>query len=477
MSPSLGRLTRREAVQLGLSGIGLTLADLARLRALPAENAATHERRRNSCVFLFLFGGPSQIDLWDMKPDAPDEVRGEFRPIATARARRPRLRAPAAAGRRDGQGLPAPVDDAPDERPRPGVQRGVQRPAVLRPADHRPGQPRGLAVAQLAGRAVRPAAAAGCRRRSSCRGTCSSPASRSGSPARPAGGWASGTTPSCVDGDLGRADFDIEGLRPARRRARRPARDAARTLLDRLDDAARRPAAPESFDGDRRAVYDLLGSRAGEAFDLRREPRARPRALRPTAVGQSLLLARRLVEAGVSLVTVNWQDETKIDGVEHLLGHAPEQLRQAEDAAVPDLRPGVPGVPRGPGRARPAGDDAGGRGRASSAGRRSSASSPRAATRGRPAATTGRTPSRRSWPAAACAAGRSTARRRATAATSRDKPVTPADLTATILHHLGIDQRGVRGRVPAPAEPAERRQGGARAGVTWIQAWASSPLR
>ena len=37
-----------------------------------------------SCVVLFLFGGPGQQDLWDMKPTAPAEVRGEFKPISTS---------------------------------------------------------------------------------------------------------------------------------------------------------------------------------------------------------------------------------------------------------------------------------------------------------------------------------------------------------------------------------------------------------
>src|SRR5262249_51711644 len=41
------------------------------------------QHRRNSCVFVFLFGGPSHIDLWDMKPDAPAEIRGQFKPIST----------------------------------------------------------------------------------------------------------------------------------------------------------------------------------------------------------------------------------------------------------------------------------------------------------------------------------------------------------------------------------------------------------
>src|SRR5947209_17449036 len=76
--------TRREFLRAGgLNLLGLTLADLARLRASAADSPAAAKRRRNSCVFLFLFGGPSQIDLWDMKPDAPEQIRGEFKPVAT----------------------------------------------------------------------------------------------------------------------------------------------------------------------------------------------------------------------------------------------------------------------------------------------------------------------------------------------------------------------------------------------------------
>src|SRR5205823_13085821 len=71
----------------------------------------------------------------------------------------------------------------------------------------------------------------------------------------------------------------------------------------------------EALDGNGRTAYELLGSRAGQVFDLRLEPAAVRERYGQTAVGQSLLLARRLVEAGVGLVTVNWQDETKVDGV------------------------------------------------------------------------------------------------------------------------------------------------------------------
>src|SRR5260370_284865 len=39
--------------------------------------------RAKSCIFIYLFGGPSHIDIWDMKPAAPPEIRGEFKPIDT----------------------------------------------------------------------------------------------------------------------------------------------------------------------------------------------------------------------------------------------------------------------------------------------------------------------------------------------------------------------------------------------------------
>src|SRR4029077_5361218 len=69
------------------------------------------------------------------------------------------------------------------------------------------------------------------------------------------------------------------------------------------------------LEASRRGAFELLESQANEAFDLRKEPASVRERYGQTAVGQSLLLARRMVEAGVSLMTVNCQDETKIDGV------------------------------------------------------------------------------------------------------------------------------------------------------------------
>src|SRR5262245_25424033 len=77
-----GPATRREVLQAGgAAALGLSLPDV-----LPSPgNAAPSSSfgRARSCIVVFLFGGPSHIDLWDLKPDAPAEVRGEFKPIAT----------------------------------------------------------------------------------------------------------------------------------------------------------------------------------------------------------------------------------------------------------------------------------------------------------------------------------------------------------------------------------------------------------
>jgi hypothetical protein len=77
--------TRRELLRVGgLTALGLSAGGLERLRALADPGSPAVKYRQNSCLFIFLFGGPSHIDLWDMKPGAPAEIRGEFRPVATA---------------------------------------------------------------------------------------------------------------------------------------------------------------------------------------------------------------------------------------------------------------------------------------------------------------------------------------------------------------------------------------------------------
>jgi hypothetical protein len=70
-------ITRRGFLQIGAFGAGLTLAEMLRLRA---QAGSSHQK---SAIMIYLPGGPSHMDMYDLKPDAPKEFRGEFNPIAT----------------------------------------------------------------------------------------------------------------------------------------------------------------------------------------------------------------------------------------------------------------------------------------------------------------------------------------------------------------------------------------------------------
>src|SRR5215213_8756795 len=77
--------SRRDFLHLGvLSCFGLSLTDLFRLRAARAADVKAKSPRDVSCILIWLDGGPSHLDTFDPKPDAPAEVRGDFKPIGTA---------------------------------------------------------------------------------------------------------------------------------------------------------------------------------------------------------------------------------------------------------------------------------------------------------------------------------------------------------------------------------------------------------
>src|SRR5262249_42828289 len=73
-------MSRRNFLRVGGLGVaGLTLADVLRLRASAGTTAAPPR----AVIMILLGGGPSHIDMYDLKPNAPAEVRGEFKPIKT----------------------------------------------------------------------------------------------------------------------------------------------------------------------------------------------------------------------------------------------------------------------------------------------------------------------------------------------------------------------------------------------------------
>src|SRR6516225_3533757 len=73
-------VSRRGFLKIGAFGAGLTLAEMLRQRALAGEKGATPNK---AAIMIYLPGGPSHMDMYDLKPDAPKEFRGEFNPIAT----------------------------------------------------------------------------------------------------------------------------------------------------------------------------------------------------------------------------------------------------------------------------------------------------------------------------------------------------------------------------------------------------------
>lgn len=83
------KFSRRRLIEIGFSSaLGATMTALPRRPTFaaeqPREGAAASPGRAKSVLFLFLFGGPSHLDTFDPKPEAPAEVRGEFQTIATA---------------------------------------------------------------------------------------------------------------------------------------------------------------------------------------------------------------------------------------------------------------------------------------------------------------------------------------------------------------------------------------------------------
>src|SRR3954470_14008657 len=81
-------VSRRELLRVG--GAGLLGLSLSNILALEARGQAAPKGKKNAgfgtaknFIFIFLQGGPSHIDIWDPKPDAPDNIRGQFKPIPT----------------------------------------------------------------------------------------------------------------------------------------------------------------------------------------------------------------------------------------------------------------------------------------------------------------------------------------------------------------------------------------------------------
>lgn len=78
-------LNRRQVLQAGsISALGLGVGDLQqRLAFAQQSGSALPKKPAKACIFLFMWGGPSQLETFDLKPDASAEIRGDFNPIST----------------------------------------------------------------------------------------------------------------------------------------------------------------------------------------------------------------------------------------------------------------------------------------------------------------------------------------------------------------------------------------------------------
>lgn len=299
--------TRRDLLRLGAIGVaGLGLPDLLEAPRACAAGAPSARKRNpaRSAILIYLTGGPSQQDVWDLKPDAPSAVRGEFRPILTnvpgieITEHLPKLARTAdkyalirSMSHDDGSHVNANYwtwtgrrhvrdnDIVPrrDDHPHIGSVLSYLRPAggklppyVGLPRSHM--QPSGYAGVT--------------------------------------GGWlGAASDPFTLEEPYGSIDFKVGPLQPLpalgtervlRRRGLLENVDHASAGVDlSLPQKARKVSIERAFDL-------VTSAEARAAFDLKREPAALRERYGMNEHGQSMLTARRLIEAGVRLVQLNW---------------------------------------------------------------------------------------------------------------------------------------------------------------------------
>jgi len=309
-------LHRRDAM-IRLGQVGLGALTLPALLGVEREARASGPRagKARSCIFLFLWGGPSGQDLWDLKPDAPEGIRSPFRPIATN----------------------VPGIDFCDQLPR--LSRHADKLAVVRSMNHQCAEHGRSVYHALSGRPLATGRIfpGNDRRRADFPFVGSVVSAFSPLGPMPASLWLPG--PIAHDGvvyagthagflgprhdpmelgavhrhtagatqevswDSGNSIRLPEGLDSARMILRR-------SLLERLEsesDLLQQAGASGDLGGLREQAFRMVSSTtAKRAFDLGGEdPRLRDRYGR-NEYGEGFLLARRLVESGVRLVGVNW---------------------------------------------------------------------------------------------------------------------------------------------------------------------------
>jgi hypothetical protein len=304
---------RREFLRAGSLGLfGLGLPHLFQGQGLAADKPAklVPRGKAKACIILFMWGGPAQQDTWDMKPDAPVEYRGEFKPIGT---NVPGIQIcehlPLLARMTDklalirsmthgdvnhttsthflltGRDLPRPDATLPEDWPsygavlaRLGRGQGPLPPFVSIMPKVPDGAPRFVEESHGQG-----------------------------------AGWLGPLyEPMRIDADASLPDYRVAELN-LRSDIGSERTEQRRNLLKDLDDQRRlldQHAQTQAMNAHYQRAFSLLAApNSAEAFNLTREPLALRERYGMNIHGQSVLQARRLVEAGVPLVTVFWPND------------------------------------------------------------------------------------------------------------------------------------------------------------------------
>lgn len=308
--------SRREFLRaggLGLLGMNLPTLLNAQARSAGVMAPPSSFGKAKACILLFMWGGPAQQETWDLKPEAPEQVRGEFQPIET--------------------NVPGLLIS--EHFPRLATR--CDKLAVIRSVHHRDVNHTTATHELLTGRPI-PRPGGGpmnedwphygavlehidhFKRRSPLPPYVQfMPVSTDGAPrfveqshGQGAGWLGPALNPFSIDHDPSLPDYDVGDFRlPAEVGPTR--RDVRRGLLQLVEQQARHleqsPQVDAMASHYERAHALLTDRRALDAFDLTQEdPRLRER-YGMHAHGQAVLQARRLVEAGVPLTTVFWQND------------------------------------------------------------------------------------------------------------------------------------------------------------------------
>jgi uncharacterized protein (DUF1501 family) len=290
-------ITRRDFLQVGtLGAIGLSLSHLAALKAAGTVAKGNDEK---AVIMIFNLGAPSQLDTWDMKPDAPREIRGPFKPIKT---NNPDIQIseifPLHAKLADKFSLvrtcyhtAAAVHDTGHQMMQTGrlFTGGVNTPHAGCALEYLKGR-----KTELPAHVILPEAMG--------------PTGGNMPHGQDAGFLGKAYDPFVLNADPSKKDFKVPDLLPpaeigeARLQRRRELREVVDDTVKSFEASATAQLMDVNFD----SAYRLMTStKAREAFDLTKEPEKVRERYGLTRFGQSCLLARRLVEAGVRFVTVN----------------------------------------------------------------------------------------------------------------------------------------------------------------------------